>query len=153
MPERLEPNQEEDQRLIGISAGVTLPVLLGGTVYLIYLYASGVIEYAQGIVYSFLLVYPLSMGLCLAVYEILSSQKIKKPLRFHIKRFISRVIILSSYGLMLAGFWSLYNRLFSGLISSGYILLLALLTSSLTLAALATVPRTRRVINKYIQSE
>jgi len=153
MPERLELSREEDQRIIGISAAVTLPVLFGGCVYLLYLYVNGVIEYTQGIVYSFLLLYPLFMGLCLGVYEILSSRKIKKPLQFHIKRFMSRVIILSSYGLILAGFWSLYSRLFSELISSGYILLLALLTSSLILAALATVPRTKRIIDKYIKSE
>lgn len=153
MSERLELSQEEDQRIIGISAAVTLPVLFGGCIYLLYLYVNGVIEYAQGIIYSFLILYPFFMGLCLGVYEILSSRKIKKPLRFHIRRFLSRVVILSSYGLALAGFWSFYSRLFSELISSGYILLLALLTSSLILAVLATVPKTRRIIDKYIRSE
>lgn len=144
---------EEDERIIGISAGVAFSALFGGFFYLFYLYVNDIIEYTQGIIYSFLILYPLFIGLWVGAYEILSSRRIKKPLQSHIRRFTSRVIILSSYGLMLAGFWSLYSRLLSELISSGYILLLAVLTSSVTLAALATVPRTRRVINKYIKSE
>lgn len=141
--------QEEEQRVMGISAMLTLPVLLGGAIYVVYLHAIDVIDFNQGILYAFLLVVPAYLGLWFSTYEVLSSRKVKKPLRFHIERFVSRMIVATGYSLCFVALWSVFSFFLSTLISRSYIVLLTLLTSTLTLATLVTVPKTRQIIEKF----
>jgi len=150
---REKPRQEEEQRIMGISAMLTLPVLLGGAIYVIYLHATAAMDFNQGILYIFLLVIPTYLGLCFSIYEVLYSRKIKKPLRFHIKRFTSRTIVAIGYFLGFIALWSIFSFLLSTLISLRYILLLTLLTSSIALALLVALPKTRQMIEKFTKGE
>ena len=146
---------EEDQLLAGISAMLTLPILLGGILYVaIYLHSvTGLVDINQGITYTFLIVAPVSMGFYLAVYEVLYSRKIKKPLRFHIRRFMSRIVVVIGYFLGFGAVWSAFFFFLSALISLRYILLLTLLTSSSALGLLVALPKTRQMIEKFTKGE
>jgi len=148
-------SQEENQRIMGISAMLTLPILLGGAFYVvIYLHAiTNLIDINQAIMYLFLLVAPISTGFCFAIYEVLFSRKIDKTILSHLKRFLSRMIIVSSYFFSVVIIWTVFNFLLSALISWRYILLLTLLASSLTLVILVAIPKTRQIIEKFTKED
>jgi len=140
---------------MGISAMLTLPILLGGAFYVvIYLHAiTGIIDINQAIMYLFLLVAPVSTGFCFAIYEVLFSRKIDKTFLFNLKRFLSRMIIVSSYFFSVVVFWTVFTFFLSAIISWKYILLLTLFASSLTLAILVAVPKTRQFIEKFTKGD
>lgn len=155
MSERRKLSPEEDQRIMGISAMLTLPILLGGAFYVvIYLYAiTDLIDINQAILYLFLLVAPISTGFCFAIYEVLFNQKIRGPLIFHLKRFLSRIVILSGFWLFILTVWGVLNLLLSAIISWRYILILSILIPSLALATLAAIPKTRQIIEKFTKGD
>jgi hypothetical protein len=146
-------SREEDERLMGISAILFLPILIGGSVYLVYLYATDVIDYYQGILYTFLLLVPIYLCLCFAIYEVLFNRRTKKPLLFHFKRFLSRIAIILGYLLCILALWSVLNLYLNQLISWKYILFIAFFTASLMLAILVAIPKTRQLIKKFSSGE
>jgi MFS family permease len=141
--------REDEEHMMLISGILTLPFLLGGVLYLMYLYFNGFVDYNQGILYTFLMLYPLSVGLWLTIHEILISRKIRKPLALHVKRFLFRMGIVSSYAMIFAVFWIVFTSFLLQFVSWRYILILALLASSLSLAILVAIPRTRRIIQRF----
>lgn len=141
--------REDEEHMMLISGILTLPFLLGGVLYLTYLYFNGFVDYNQGILYTFLMLYPLSVGLWLTIHEILISRKIRKPLALHVKRFLFRMGIVSSYAMIFAVFWIVFTSFLLQFVSWRYILILALLASSLSLAILVAIPRTRRIIQRF----
>jgi len=151
--QKLSP--EEDQRITGISAILTLPIMIGGAFYVvIYLHAiTDLIDINQTIMYLFLLVAPVSTGFFLAVYEGLSSRKIDKTFLFHLKRFLSRTIIASGYFFCVVILWTVSNFFLSALISWRYILIMSFFVPSIILAIFAAIPKTRHLINRLTEGE
>jgi len=146
-----KPGQEEEQRIMGISAMLTLPILLGGAFYVvIYLHAiTDLIDINQAIMYLFFLVAPVSTGFCFAIYEVLFSRKIDKTFLFHLKRFLSRMIIVLSYFSCVVVLWTAFNFFLSALISWRYLLILSFFIPSVILAIFAAIPKTRRIVAKF----
>jgi hypothetical protein len=145
-------DRKEDDRLLGIPAVAFLPVLLGGAFYFGYLYLTNIIDFNQWVLYASLLVIPAYLCLCFGAYELLFSLKVKKPLVFHLKRFLSRMTIILGLLLGFFGLWSVLMFL-SPIISLKYILLLAAFMASLVLALLVAIPKTRQLIKRFTSGE
>jgi len=143
----------EDQRIMGMSAMLTLPIAIGGIICFVLLKANNVISSYEILALYTLMWIPASTAVYLATYEVLTSQKIKKSLRFHVKRFLSRIAILSSYWVLLLALWSVFNHFLNQLVSWRYILLFAFFIASVILAILVGIPKTRRIIEKLTKGE
>lgn len=146
-------SREEEQRIMGISAMLTLPIATSGIIYFILLKTNNVISSYEILALYSILWIPVSTTIYLAAYEVLMSRKIKKPLHFHFRRFLSRTTVLSGYWFLFLVSWSLLNLLLNRLVSWRYILLLAFLTASVFLAVLVVVPKTRLIIEKFTKGE
>lgn len=147
MSERRKLSPEEDQRIVGISAMLTLPILLGGAFYVvIYLHAiTDLLDISQTIVYLLLLVAPISMGFCFAICEVLYSQRMKSSFGFHFKRFLFRMLVIASYFTFIAGLWFV----FVPFISWRYSVLFSLILASFALAAVSRVPKIRNLLERF----
>lgn len=153
MSEILKLSREEDERMLGISAILTLPIAIGGIIYFVLLKANNVISSYEILALYTLLWMPLSTAVYLAIYEVLISRKITKSLQFHFKRFLSRIVVLSGYWLLFLVLWSVLNSFLYQLVSWRYILLFAFFTASVVLAVLVAIPKTRQIIEKFAKGE
>jgi hypothetical protein len=152
MSEEQELSREEDERLMGTSAILILPIMIGGVIYIIYLQATNVIHYYEGILYTFLLLAPITMALCFTVYEILFSRKIKKTFKFHFKRFLSHMTLLA-IPLYLTALWGILHFLLSPPMADKHVLLLSAIILLFTLAIVVAIPKTRHLISKLTKGE
>ena len=86
-------------------------------------------------------------------YEVVSSFKVKRPLLFRVKRFLSRTALASAYILCLYVLWSFFTLLLSSPLKEEYIVLLSLVIASLMMFILVANRRTRPFIKKLTMEE
>lgn len=142
-------NPKEDEHIWAIPAALATFISVGGVIYTIYLKAIGVISDNVLVLYAFSFWFPFSIAVCFGTYEVLFSVKIKKPFLFHLKRFLFRMTVIFGYMLCFIAFWSLLSPLTSWKSA----LLLTLILTSMTLAMLVAIPKTRKLIKKFTEGE
>jgi uncharacterized membrane protein len=95
----------------------------------------------------------LTLAIGAGIYEVVSSFKVKRPVSFRVKRFLSRTLFAAIFVLCFYGLSSFFAQLFSTVLRWQYILILSLLTLSLTMLALLQNPKTRRLVKKLTREE
>ena len=153
MPTEGRLSREEDERLMALSIIPFIPIFICVVAYFAHLKSIGVIPTFQTVVQ-----YALStMVLCLAAgfgtYEVVSSFKVKRPLSFRAKRFLSRMALASACFLCIYVLWILLTLLLSSVLNEKYILLLSFVTTALAIFILTMNPSTKRLIKKLTQEE
>lgn len=126
----------------GITGFLTVCIVFGITFYQHYI---GVAQRFFALILNiFLLWLPLSITISFSIFEILSSIKIKKPLSFHIKRFIGRMILTGIFVIFVVAFSSVINYLLAPFVSERYlviILIFGYLSLSITLYKMVKNPK------------
>lgn len=93
-----------DEFAFGVSLFLTLSAFFGG---LLYLAGKGfALSFFSFVSYLFLLCLPVSWVLGLLAFEILLGRKTDRPLLFHVKRFVSRMVLLGFCLLLVLGLFS-----------------------------------------------
>lgn len=146
-------SRKEEERLWIISVVPLVPVLICAGVYIVHLKSIGVISSVEDAFRYVLLIVALYLVAGFGVYEVVSSFKVKRPLSFRLKRFLSRAIFASGYILCFYALSSFFGLLFSTVLKWQYILILSLFTLSLAVLALLQNPKTRQFIKKLTQEE
>lgn len=150
MSKKRSLSREEDENIWIIPAALAAIISLGSAIYLVYLKSIGVIASDNLLfLYGFVFWFPVSMAICFGTYEVLSSLRISRPFRFHLKRFLFRTLAVLGYGLYTV---ALYDLL-SSLVVWRYAILLSFIVTSVTLAALVLNPRIRNLIQKFSEGD
>ncbi len=146
-------SREEEERLIAWSIVPLVPLLIFFIAYIAHLKSVGVIASFSEAFQYVLLAGALFLTVSAGIYEVASSFKVKKPLEFRIKRFLSRTLVASLCVLCFYAFWTFFTLFLSSVLRVEYILLLSLLSMSFALAILVRNPRTGRYIKKLTMEE
>jgi len=153
MPTEKHLSQEEQERLIALSIIPLVPVYCVILVYLVNMTSRGIIPSFQAAISYMLLVAALFLITGCGVYEVLSSFKVKVPVVFRVRRFLSRSLFFSAFMLGFYAFWGFFSLLLSSFLRVEYILLLSLLSMSLTISILAKNPKTGRLIKRLTMEQ
>lgn len=141
-------SREEEERLLGLSIIPLVPVYCLILVYLVDMTSRGIIPSYQAAISYMLLVAALFLITGCGIYEVASSFKVKVPLSFRVKRFLSRALFFSAFVLGFYAFWSFFSLILSAVLRAEYIVLLSLLSWSLTISILAKNPKIGQFIKK-----
>jgi len=146
-------SREEEERLWIVSIVPLVPVMVGVIAYLAYLKSND--PFMSFYIYVF---YSTLVGICclavgVGIYEVASSFKVKKPLSFRVKRFLSRTALTSAYLLCVYLLWSVLILFSSWFLKEEYTLVLSLFTISLVFSILVRNPKTGRFIKKLTQDD
>ncbi len=134
----------QEERFWMVSAVLLIPVLILVILYPIRI-ASASFEEAFG--YT-ILATALYLSVTYGVYEIVSSFKVKRPLRFKVKRWLARTGFGAANVLLLYVIWSLLAPLLSSVMRVQYIVILSGLAWEFAFIAILQNPRARRFVKK-----
>lgn len=153
MPTEKRLTVKEEERLRAISAAPLVPVLCVFIAYLANLKSIGVISsFEDAFLYAILAGVFYLFATC-GIYEVASSFKVKRPLLFRVKRFLSRSVFSAASIFCLYLICSYFLMLFSAVMRMQYILILSLFVWALIIATLVRNPKTRRLVKKLTQEE
>ena len=146
-------SREESERLIALSIIPMIPALIFFIAYVAQLKSMGVIaSFSDAFGYVILAATLLLAGGC-GIYEVASSFKVKEPLLFRVRRFLSRTLFFSILMSVYYAFWCFFLLLFSSILGVGYIVLLSLVSVSLAAAMLTKNSRILRLIKKLTMED
>jgi hypothetical protein len=143
-------SREEEERLIALSIIPFIPILLFFVAHVAQLKSMGAIASFSDALGYVILAATLLLATACAVYEVASSFKIKEPLSFRVKRFLSRALFFSAGMSCFYAFWFFYSSFLLPVLRVEYVVLLSLLSMSLTYFILVKNPKTRRLIKKLV---
>jgi hypothetical protein len=153
MPTEKSLTREEEERLIALSIIPLIPLFGFISFYLLDLTSKGIIPSYQALFGYIILAGTLVLVAGCGIYEVASSFKVKVPLLFRVKRFLSRALFFSAFVLGFYAFWVFFSLLLSSVLRVEYIVLLSLLSWSLTISILAKNPKTGQFIKKLTMEE
>jgi hypothetical protein len=153
MPSDKPLSREEKERLMALSIIPLIPILMLFIVYVAQLKSMGVIASFSDAFGYVIIAATLLLAIGCGIYEVASSFKVKEPLLFRIKRFLSRSLFFSAFMLVFYAFWSFFSLLLASVLTVEYIVLLSLLSLSLTFFVLVKNPKTGQFIKKLTMEE
>jgi hypothetical protein len=145
-----ELTQEDEERIWIASVVITFPVSFGGVLYMIAFVRP---TFSMGILYLFLLWFPISAIICFFTYEIGSSLKVSNPLLFHAKRFLFRTMFGLGYSFSIVLVWVLLSFFLSPFISDQNILLIAYGAITFVTCMFIVISKTRYLLIKLFAGE
>jgi len=149
MPKKERLTREEEERVWAMSLVPYLAVMVGVIIYLISLKAMyGVFTDYDLILYSIGVVFPSCFIMIAGTYEIISSVKVKSPLPLRIKRFLGRTVSVLAFAWSFILIYTGYSFLLSSFLPDKIIIVLALLSTSILIAAVAIHPKTGPLVRR-----
>ena len=141
-----------EERFFALSIGPLIPIVVLYAAYLGQLKSAGAITSSDLVTYT-ILACALLLVVGWAIFEIVSGFKVKQPILFKIRRFLSRSLFSSGFTLIFYVFWAFFSTLLSPFLSIQYNLLLTLTSCSLLIAGLVRNSKSRRIIRKLTMED
>lgn len=146
-------SREEEERLWILSIVPLVPIVVGVIAYFAHLKSIGIIPSFQVYVSYGIMLLVLFLAIGAGIYEVTSSFRVKKPVLFRVKRFLSRLIFASAFAGSLYATWVFLTFLLSSVLSDRSTLVLSLVTLSFLLGVLLSIAKTRWLIKKLTQED